>query len=84
MRDDRDNKLVEAAIHAAAVSVTYVANGDVIVAIVNTAAQESCDGIVLGSRGSSGWKRLMVGSISNAVAVKSPLPVLIVKPRIQI
>jgi nucleotide-binding universal stress UspA family protein len=26
-----------------------------------------------------GWKRLMIGSISNAVAVKAAMPVLIVK-----
>jgi nucleotide-binding universal stress UspA family protein len=27
----------------------------------------------------TGWKRLMLGSISNAVSVKAPQPVLIVK-----
>ena len=67
------------------VSITVeVAMGDPVAQIVDTAANLSCDGIILGSRGSSGWKRLMVGSISNAVAVKSPLPVLIVKPRLTI
>lgn len=55
--------------------------GDVPATIVATAERKACDGIVLGSRGSSGWKRLMVGSISNAVAVKTSLPVLLVKPR---
>ena len=64
---------------AGVVATTAAVSGDPIAAIVNTATQESCDGVILGSRGSSGWKRLMVGSISNAVAVKSPLPVLIVK-----
>jgi nucleotide-binding universal stress UspA family protein len=64
----------------AGVSTTItLASGDATAAIVNMATKESCDGIILGSRGSSGWKRLMVGSISSAVAVKSPLPVLIVK-----
>lgn len=57
-------------------------SGDVPTAIIETAARASCDGIILGSRGSSGWKRLMVGSISNAVAAKTALPVLIVKPRV--
>jgi nucleotide-binding universal stress UspA family protein len=60
-------------------STTVLASGDAVTAIVDVATQEACDGIILGSRGSSGWKRLMVGSISNAVAVKSPLPVLIIK-----
>ena len=67
------------AVAAGVPTTTVVANGDAITAIVDTATKSSCDGIILGSRGSSGWKRLMVGSISNAVAVKSPLPVLIVK-----
>lgn len=70
----------ERAIAAGVPTTTVVASGDAIAAIVDMATKESCDGIILGSRGSSGWKRLMVGSISNAVAVKSPLPVLIVKP----
>ena len=35
--------------------------------------------MILGSRGLTGFKRLMIGSISNAVAAKTLLPVLIVK-----
>ena len=56
-----------------------IARGDIASAIIDTAVESSCDTIIVGSRGSSGWKRLMVGSISNAVAVKTDLPVLIVK-----
>ncbi len=48
-------------------------------AIVDTASEQDCDGIVLGSRGAMGWKRLMVGGISSAVIVTTPLPVLVVK-----
>lgn len=67
---------------AAAAGVPYeakLAYGDVTEAILETAASTACDAIVLGSRGLTGWKRLMLGSISNAVAVKAALPVLIVK-----
>jgi nucleotide-binding universal stress UspA family protein len=58
---------------------TILAHGDVPRTIVATAAEQQCDGIVMGSRGSSGWKRLMLGSISNAVVVTTVLPVLVVK-----
>jgi len=67
---------------AAATCVPYeakLAYGDVTEAILETAASRECDVIILGSRGLTGWKRLMLGSISNAVAVKATLPVLIVK-----
>ncbi len=79
--------LARAAMRAAEAGVEateVLQSGDVPTAIVDAAARESCDGIILGSRGSSGWKRLMVGSISNAVAVKTALPVLIVKSRVQL
>ena len=56
-----------------------LAHGDVAHAIVDTASEQDCDGIVLGSRGAMGWKRLMVGGISSAVIVTTPLPVLVVK-----
>jgi nucleotide-binding universal stress UspA family protein len=67
---------------AAATCVPYeakLAYGDVTEAILETATSRECDVIILGSRGLTGWKRLMLGSISNAVAVKATLPVLIVK-----
>ena len=67
---------------AAAMGVTYegtLASGDVAQAILETAATKQCDGIILGSRGLTGWKRLMLGSISNTVATKASQPVLIVK-----
>ena len=67
---------------AAASGVSYTAKlayGDVPEAILQTATDQECDLIVLGSRGLTGWKRLMLGSISNAVAVKAAQPVMIVK-----
>jgi len=53
--------------------------GHVAETILQTAAEEQCDLIVLGSRGLSGFKRLMLGSISNAVAAKAQCPVLVIK-----
>jgi len=47
--------------------------------ILDTAATKQCDAIVMGSRGLTGWKRLMLGSIAGAVAATAVLPVLIVK-----
>jgi len=47
--------------------------------ICHVAQEHACDLIVVGSRGLTGFKRLMLGSISNAVAAKAPCPVLVVK-----
>jgi nucleotide-binding universal stress UspA family protein len=72
--------VAEARAVAAGVSYdTHIAYGDVTEAILDTTTQQQCDLIVLGSRGLTGWKRLMLGSISNAVAVKAAQPVMIVK-----
>ncbi len=76
------NILALAEARAAAAGVPYDANlasGDIVEAILTTAIQKKCDAIIVGSRGLTGWKRLMLGSISNAVAAKTQLPVLIVK-----
>ncbi len=48
--------------------------------ICRVAQERDCDLIVVGSRGLTGFKRLMLGSISNAVASKALCPVLVVKP----
>ena len=53
--------------------------GNVTETVLQTAAEEQCDLIVLGSRGLSGFKRLMLGSISNAVTAKAQCPVLVIK-----
>jgi nucleotide-binding universal stress UspA family protein len=76
------NILALAEARAAAAGVAYqakLAYGNVVDAILETAANLQCDAIILGSRGLTGWKRLMLGSISNAVGAKADLPVLIVK-----
>lgn len=58
---------------------THLAHGNRAAAILDWATDRECDVIILGSRGMSRWKRLMLGSVSNAVAAKATLPVLIVK-----
>ena len=74
--------LANAEARAAASGVVYeahLAHGDITEAILETAGSRGCDAIVMGSRGMTGLKRLMIGGISNAVAAKSRLPVMIVK-----
>jgi nucleotide-binding universal stress UspA family protein len=74
--------LAEAAAWAAERDVscdTELAWGRVAEVICQVAQERSCDLIVVGSRGLTGFKRLMLGSISNAVAAKAPCPVLVVK-----
>jgi nucleotide-binding universal stress UspA family protein len=58
---------------------TILRHGPVADEIVKVAAEERVDLLVVGSRGLSGIRRLLLGSISNEVAVKAPCPVLIVK-----
>jgi len=48
-------------------------------AIVETAAEEGCSMIIVGSRGLKGLKRALLGSVSDKVLRISNVPVLIVK-----
>jgi nucleotide-binding universal stress UspA family protein len=72
--------LAEARAEAAGVTCrSILTHGDISSKIAETATEQDCQSIILGSRGLGGWKRLMIGSISNAVAVKAAMPVLVVK-----
>lgn len=48
--------------------------------IVDTAAEQDTDLAVMGARGLTGIKSVLVGSVTRAVAINSGKPVLIVKP----
>lgn len=82
LTSDGTNILALAEARAAAAGVSYettLARGEVSAVVVEMASRQHCDVIVIGSRGLTGFKRLMLGSISNAVAATAPVPVLIVK-----
>jgi nucleotide-binding universal stress UspA family protein len=53
--------------------------GQVADTIINIAKEEGSDLIVIGSRGLSGAKRFLLGSISNSVIHHAECPVLIVR-----
>ncbi len=58
---------------------TYYMTGDPAQMILDFAQQQSCDLIIVGSRGLSGIKELMLGSVSHKVSQYSKCPVLIVR-----
>lgn len=60
-------------------SSTRLETGQVADTIVNVAKDEKSDLIVIGSRGLTGAKRFLLGSVSNSVSHHAPCPVLIVR-----
>jgi nucleotide-binding universal stress UspA family protein len=59
---------------------TEIVDGDSKVdVILNYAEKNSIDLIVMGSRGLTGFKRLLLGSIANAVVTNAPCPVMVVR-----
>jgi nucleotide-binding universal stress UspA family protein len=51
----------------------------VVETIINHAAKESIDLIVVGSRGLGGFKKMLIGSVSSGVISHAPCPVLVVR-----
>jgi nucleotide-binding universal stress UspA family protein len=47
--------------------------------IIEYAESEDVDLIIMGTRGRSGFKKLLLGSIASAVVTYSPCPVMIIK-----
>src|SRR5512145_647032 len=71
---------VAAQAEGAGVSYTTLLKwGNVPETILQTAAEEDCELIILGSRVVTGLKRLVAGRTLNAVAAKAQRPVLIIK-----
>jgi nucleotide-binding universal stress UspA family protein len=58
---------------------TRLETGQVADTIINVAKEEGSDLIVIGSRGLTGAKRFLLGSVSNSVSHHAPCPVLIVR-----
>ncbi|HTW39872.1 MAG TPA: universal stress protein [Thermoplasmata archaeon] len=63
----------------AVTGVTY--EGVVVDEIVNHLEEHPTDLLVIGSRGLSTAKRLLLGSVSTGVVTHAPCPVLVVRPR---
>ena len=51
----------------------------VVQALVEFSANEKVDLVVIGTRGVTGFKKLVMGSVSNGVASHAPCPVLVVR-----
>jgi len=52
---------------------------NVIAAIVEYAAKNNIDLIVIGTRGNSGFKKLLLGSVAAGVVMYAPCPVMVIK-----
>lgn len=65
--------------HASLRLETVVVEGMAAAKVVEAARERACDLIVIGSHGRSGLGRVLMGSVAEEVARKSPCPVLIVR-----
>jgi len=70
---------IEAARRAQVPFETRMAVGGVAAALVKIATDEACDLIVLGSKGRTALKDLLIGSVAQRVAALAQLPVTLVK-----
>ncbi|MCL0070885.1 universal stress protein, partial [Dehalococcoidia bacterium] len=58
---------------------TMVERGSAVKTIIKIADEENVDMIVIGSRGMTGFDRIMLGSVAEKVSALAPCPVLIVR-----
>lgn len=59
---------------------TRTCQGDAATVILDAAAEEKVDLVVVGSHGRSGWSRFLMGSVSSRVIDHAPCSVLVLKP----
>lgn len=70
---------VEKAIEGLSGAEVEVRKGYPAESILACAEEKGCDVIVMGSRGLGGLKEFVLGSVSHSVAIKSSVPVFIIK-----
>ncbi|MBM2826014.1 MAG: uspA-5 [Dehalococcoidia bacterium] len=61
---------------------TELLEGDPKTVIVDYAAQEGVDCLIIGSHGASGIEKALLGSVSTYCVNHAPCPVLVVKPKV--
>jgi nucleotide-binding universal stress UspA family protein len=71
--------VTEAAVGAGVTANTYARQGDPTEAIIDVAEEQHADLIVVGSKGMTGAKRFLLGSVPNKVSHHAPCSVLIVR-----
>lgn len=82
LRDISSTELAEAVAVAEKAGVkfeTRTVKGQVAQAIVKTAADRGCDAIVLGSKGRSALRDLLIGSVAQRVVAMASVPVTLIK-----
>jgi nucleotide-binding universal stress UspA family protein len=79
-RDEMREKLEHQAVYCPGLPLEQrLAQGKPIPEILQVARECQCDLIVMGTHGSSGLRRLLLGSVAEGVARKAPCPVLSVR-----
>jgi nucleotide-binding universal stress UspA family protein len=84
-RSEMWDKLEQLAVRAESIEVErQLAEGNPVKAILDAAAETHCDLIVLGTHGWTGLRRLLMGSIAEAVTRKAPCPVMTVRAPVEV
>ena len=78
LRKELEKFVANSAVHVP--FTTNVVEGNVVSWIVRRASELPADLIVMGTHGRSGFERLLLGSVTERVLMKSPCPVLTVPP----